>query len=262
MDGLWSPGRQKRAHEVVLSVDEKTSILALQRTQLPLPLRSGRAVRHTHDYKRHEVVDLYAALEIATGRVTHRVTESHTPAEVRRYPKQERRGRLGRVRSQVITIMAPEDEAAFLGFVFERPTVYLIPDVRNPTPEVPRTRDIREHKSLHCMLWDKAILPQLRIEHIPSCSDYYLRSDVSVRATAGFFLEAGQDSSPEPGGPGGRDAQSEWKIAGQEVDDVLLDDASRENGHDGGEILDGVDAAERARAQEREDDGGALSAAL
>ena len=67
---------------------------------------------------------------------------------------------------------------------------------------------------------------------------------VSVRATAGFFLEAGQDSSPEPGGPGGRDAQSEWKIAGQEVDDVLLDDASRENGHDGGEILDGVDAAD------------------
>lgn len=181
MDGLWSPGRQKRAHEVVLSVDEKTSILALQRTQLPLPLRSGRAVRHTHDYKRHEVVDLYAALEIATGRVTHRVTESHTPAEVRRYPKQERRGRLGRVRSQVITIMAPEDEAAFLGFVFERPTVYLIPDVRNPTPEVPRTRDIREHKSLHCMLWDKAILPQLRIEHIPSCSDYYLRSDESLQ---------------------------------------------------------------------------------
>jgi transposase len=37
---------------VVLSVDEKTSIQALQRTQLPLPLRSGRAARHTHDYKR------------------------------------------------------------------------------------------------------------------------------------------------------------------------------------------------------------------
>ena len=50
-------------HAVVLSVDEKTSIQALQRTQLPLPLRSGRAARHTHDYKRHGVVDLYAALE-------------------------------------------------------------------------------------------------------------------------------------------------------------------------------------------------------
>ena len=65
-------------HAVVLSVDEKTSIQALERTQLPLPLRSGRAARHTHDYKRHGVVDLYAALEIATGNVTHRVTESHT----------------------------------------------------------------------------------------------------------------------------------------------------------------------------------------
>jgi transposase len=64
-------------HAVVLSVDEKTSIQALERTQLPPPLRSGRAARHTHDYKRHGVVDLYAALEVATGNVTHRVTESH-----------------------------------------------------------------------------------------------------------------------------------------------------------------------------------------
>ena len=84
-------------HAVVLSVDEKTSIQALERTQLPLPLRSGRASRHTHDYKRHGVVDLYAALEIATGNVTHRVTDSHTGADflafmktvVRRYPKRE-----------------------------------------------------------------------------------------------------------------------------------------------------------------------------
>jgi hypothetical protein len=57
------------------SLDEKTSIQALQRTQMPLPLRSGRAVRHTHDYKRHGVVDLYAALEVATGKVTHRLSE-------------------------------------------------------------------------------------------------------------------------------------------------------------------------------------------
>jgi transposase len=68
-------------HAVVLSVDEKTSIQALQRTQLPLPLRQGRASRHTHDYKRHGVVDLYAALEIATGNVTHRVTDAHTAVD-------------------------------------------------------------------------------------------------------------------------------------------------------------------------------------
>jgi len=84
-------------HAVVLSVDEKTSIQALERTQRPLSLRSGRAARHTHDYKRHGVVDLYAALEIATGQVTHRLSATHTAADflafmrkvVRAYPGEE-----------------------------------------------------------------------------------------------------------------------------------------------------------------------------
>lgn len=84
-------------HAVVLSVDEKTSVQALERTQVPLPLREGRAVRHTHDYKRHGVVDLFAALEVASGRVTHALRDSHTGADflgfmkkvVRRYPDRE-----------------------------------------------------------------------------------------------------------------------------------------------------------------------------
>ncbi|MCW5891120.1 MAG: IS630 family transposase [bacterium] len=84
-------------HAVVLSVDEKTSIQALERTQPPLPLRAGRAARHTHDYKRHGVIDLYAALEIATGAVTHRLTDRHPAADflafmrqvVRTYPGRE-----------------------------------------------------------------------------------------------------------------------------------------------------------------------------
>jgi transposase len=84
-------------HAVVLSVDEKTSIQALERTQRPLPLRSGRATRHTHDYKRHGVVDLYAALEVATGQVTHRLSARHTATDflafmrkiVRAYPGRE-----------------------------------------------------------------------------------------------------------------------------------------------------------------------------
>jgi transposase len=82
---------------VVLSVDEKTSIQALERTQLPLPLRKGGARRHTHDDKRHGVVDLYAALEVATGNVTHALRDSHTAVDfltfmakvVRAYPRQE-----------------------------------------------------------------------------------------------------------------------------------------------------------------------------
>lgn len=84
-------------HAIVLSVDEKTSIQALERTQLPLPLRSGRAVRHTHDYKRHGVLDLFAALEVGTGKVTHKLSEKHTAADfigfmkkvVRRYEGRE-----------------------------------------------------------------------------------------------------------------------------------------------------------------------------
>lgn len=84
-------------HAVVLCVDEKTSIQALERTQAPLPLRKGRARTHTHDYKRHGVIDLYAALECATGKVTHRLSASHTAADfitfmnkvVRAYPAQE-----------------------------------------------------------------------------------------------------------------------------------------------------------------------------
>jgi len=83
-------------HAVVLSLDEKTSIQALERTQLPLPLRTGRARRHTHDYRRHGILDLYAALEVATGKVTHKVTSSHTAKDfitflnqvVRAYPSQ------------------------------------------------------------------------------------------------------------------------------------------------------------------------------
>jgi transposase len=78
---------QPPEHAIVLSVDEKTSIQALARTQPPLPLRAGRAVRHTHDYRRHGVVDLFAALEVATGKVTHALSASHTAADFLRFMK-------------------------------------------------------------------------------------------------------------------------------------------------------------------------------
>ena len=73
---------------VVLSVDEKTQVQALERTQLPLPLREGRAVRHTHDYRRHGVVDLYAALNVDSGHVTHACKDSHTGADFLSFMKQ------------------------------------------------------------------------------------------------------------------------------------------------------------------------------
>src|SRR5262249_43058764 len=79
------------------SVEEKTSIQALERTQRPLPLRSGWATRHTHDYKRHGVVDLYATVDVTTGQVTHRLSATHAAVHfltfmqsvVRTYPGRE-----------------------------------------------------------------------------------------------------------------------------------------------------------------------------
>jgi len=63
---------------VVLSVDEKTQVQALERTQPLLPLRPGSPARHTHDYRRHGVVDLYAALEVATGKLVHKLSDGNT----------------------------------------------------------------------------------------------------------------------------------------------------------------------------------------
>ena len=59
---------------LVLCVDEKTQVQALDRTQPILPLRPGLPEGRTHDYKRNGTTNLYAALEIATGQV---VTECH-----------------------------------------------------------------------------------------------------------------------------------------------------------------------------------------
>jgi len=66
---------------VVLSVDEKTQIQALDRTQPLLPMRPGQIERRTHDYKRNGTRSLYAAFDIATGRVIGRVTRRHRARE-------------------------------------------------------------------------------------------------------------------------------------------------------------------------------------
>lgn len=66
---------------IVLSLDEKTQIQALERTQPMLPLRPNQSARHTHDYRRHGLTSLFAALEIASGKVIGKCTERHTGAD-------------------------------------------------------------------------------------------------------------------------------------------------------------------------------------
>lgn len=72
---------------VVLSVDEKTQIQALNRTQPILPLRPGLPARQTHDYERNGLTSLYAALEVATGAVIGECSERHTGADFLRFLK-------------------------------------------------------------------------------------------------------------------------------------------------------------------------------
>ena len=73
------------AHALVLSVDEKSQIQALDRTQPMLPLRPGQVERHTHDYVRHGVTSLYAALETRTGAVLGACYPRHRAVEFRKF---------------------------------------------------------------------------------------------------------------------------------------------------------------------------------
>lgn len=68
-------------HAVVFCIDEKTAIQALDRTDPVLPLSPGRAERHGFEYVRHGTLSLYAALEVATGRVEGMTAARHTSAD-------------------------------------------------------------------------------------------------------------------------------------------------------------------------------------
>jgi transposase len=73
---------------VVLCFDEKTQVQALDRTQPSLPMTKGRAQTMTHDYKRNGTTDLFAALNVATGEVTHALRDRHAGADVLAFFKQ------------------------------------------------------------------------------------------------------------------------------------------------------------------------------
>ena len=70
---------------VVLCVDEKTSIQALDRTAPILPLMTGAPQRRTHDYRRCGTTDLFAALDTASGRVITQMTQRHRSEEFRKF---------------------------------------------------------------------------------------------------------------------------------------------------------------------------------
>lgn len=66
-------------------VDEKTQVQALDRTAPILPIMPGVPERRTHDYRRHGTTDLYAALDVASGKVLTQMTNQHRAIEFRRF---------------------------------------------------------------------------------------------------------------------------------------------------------------------------------
>jgi transposase len=73
---------------IVLSIDEKSQVQALDRTAPILPLRPGLPEKRTHDYVRHGTTTLFAALEVATGKITDACHSRHTNVEFLAFLKQ------------------------------------------------------------------------------------------------------------------------------------------------------------------------------
>jgi transposase len=72
-------------HALVLSVDEKSQIQALDRTQPGLPMKKGRGATMTHDYKRNGTTTLFAALNVLEGKVIGRCMQRHRHEEFIRF---------------------------------------------------------------------------------------------------------------------------------------------------------------------------------
>jgi transposase len=70
---------------LVLCVDEKSQIQALDRSQPLLPMRPGQVERRTHDYVRHGTTSLFAALDVKTGEVIGQCHRRHRAAEFRKF---------------------------------------------------------------------------------------------------------------------------------------------------------------------------------
>src|SRR5213594_2683025 len=110
-------------HAVVLCLDEKTQIQALSRTQPLLPLRPGLPARQTHDYRRNGLTSLYAALEIASGRVIGECASRHTGADFLRLMKRLARRYRGRELHVVLDNSSTHSTPAVHAWLAKHPNV-------------------------------------------------------------------------------------------------------------------------------------------
>jgi transposase len=113
------------AHAIVLCVDEKSQIQALERTQPPRPIRPGRPERRTHDYLRHGTTTLFAALEVATGQVTDACQPHHRHGEFVDFLKLVARGYPRRQLHVVLDNYATHKHAKVQTWLASHPRVHL-----------------------------------------------------------------------------------------------------------------------------------------
>jgi transposase len=109
---------------VVLSLDEKTQIQALNRTQPLLPLRPGLPARQTHDYRRNGLTSLFAALEVANGRVIGECRERHTSLEFLGFLKQLARHYRGRELHVILDNSSTHTTPAVQKWLAQHPVVH------------------------------------------------------------------------------------------------------------------------------------------
>jgi transposase len=108
---------------VVFSVDAKTQIQALDRTQPGLPLKKGRAGTMTHDYKRHGTTTLFAALDIATGEIVAECTPRQRHQEFLRFARK---------------VVSGVDPGLEVHFILDNSSVHKAPAVKEWLAKNPR----------------------------------------------------------------------------------------------------------------------------
>ena len=110
------------AHALVLSMDEKSQIQALDRTQPGLPLKPGKCGTMTHDYKRHGTTTLFAALNVLDGTVTGRCMQRHRHQEFIRFLNLiERQVPAGKLIHVILDNYAPHKHAKVRAWLARHP---------------------------------------------------------------------------------------------------------------------------------------------
>ncbi len=110
---------------MVLCVDEKSQIQAPDRTAPMLPVRPGLPARRTHDYVRHGTTTLFAALEVATGKVTDACYQHHRHSEFLKFLKQVAKAYPRRELHIVCDNYGPHKHPAVVNWLARNPRVTL-----------------------------------------------------------------------------------------------------------------------------------------